>query len=288
MKHLRYTAADEVESKPENQLFSYWLLIAFFLLVVGSLIYLFPGNSLIKTLINQEYLSEADYRYSILLLAANNKNLISYTKINENPSAVIKQFEAMSRAQNLEVRWLNYIVLKNILYQEKISKPVKLQATQVLVSYLNSFKTAPTSMQQDIQLAVDSLAIDKAPLALYFYEQVIRKNPQQNVYFYAKIGQTALWAKQCVKSANYYLIAQEKSAMLVDKRYFYILALKILFECNEFDLAIELAEKHINGLRDDALTYQLLTELAIKANQPAKAQQFVLKLLQLKANTNKP
>lgn len=52
-----------------------------------------------------------------------------------------------------------------------------------------------------------------------------------------------------------------------DKRYFYFQALKTLFQCNQSTLAIQLADKNIDGLRDDIQTWQTLIDFAIKANQ---------------------
>lgn len=277
--HLRYTVPDG--STPEKQLFSYGLVIFIFLLLLAALIFFFPGKSLIKTLINQDYISDVDYRYSILLLTRDRKSPISYSNIKKNPSAALTQLDAMLTNQNSDSIWLQYTILKTILYQPKLSPQLKEQAVQVLSSYLNRFKTIKTSFKQNVKLAKDALSINQAPLALYFYEAALAIDPKQDLNFYVKVAQTALWANECIKSSDYYFVAQDKSEMISDKRYFFILALKILFECNQFDYALAAAEKHIESLREDALTFQLLTELAIKADEPAKAQEFVLKLLQL-------
>jgi len=285
MGHLRYTALDEVEYETGKPLFSNGLLTVLFLLVIAVLIALFPGNSLINMLINQNYISEVDYRYTILL--SSNTNPITYAKINENPSEVVNQLATGFKDQNTQSIWFNYIILKTILYKAATSKQLKRDAIKVMRQYLTAFQSIPITFKQDIELAEDALTINQSSTALFFYEQAIMKDPDQTKYFYAKVAKTALWAKQCVKSSKYYFNAQDRSALITDKRYFFIMALRVLFQCNQFELAIKSAEQHIDGLSEDPLTYQLLTELAIKANEPSNAMKFVLKLLQLQSDQKK-
>ncbi|VEG90297.1 hypothetical protein [Legionella spiritensis] len=282
MEHLRYIVPDELHIKHEKRLMSYWLLASFFLLVSGCLVYLFPGQSLILTLTHQEYISEVDVGYSILLLNRDGGTPITFREIKRHPSVIIKQLEDDLIDPDLNHLWAQYIILKMIAYAPEVDKKLKRQANRVLLDYLKTFQKKQTTFNQDIVLVRDALAINNAGMALYFYERALAKNPEQDMYFYAHVGETALWAQQCIKSAHYYFIAQDKAATINDKRYFYILAVKILFECEKYDLALSAIDKHIDGLIDDELTYQLLTDMAIRANKPEKAQDFLLKLLQLK------
>ncbi|CDZ78067.1 hypothetical protein BN59_02364 [Legionella massiliensis] len=284
MEHLRYTATDQKHKKPDKALFSYQFIAFAFLLVLALLLYLFPGKALFNNLIEQSYISEADFRYSILLL-----NSDGYNEIVENPAAIIKQFNDDADKQDSESLWLQYIILKYISYQPKLPKEIKLQAEQALAHYLSILQTIPTTVDEEFILARDALAVDQAPLALNFYQQIIEKNPKQDIEFYVQAARVALWAKQCVQSADYYFMAQSMAKTVDDKRYLFITAIKLLFECNKYEEAITAAEKHIDGLQSDQLTYQILTELAVRADKPAKAQDFVLRLLQLRsgiANSN--
>src|SRR6185312_13463605 len=109
---------------------------------------------------------------------------------------------------------------------------------KAMLDYFQIFQKAPNTMTQLTLLAQDALAADSAQDALYFYELVIDKDPNQSVYFYTKAAQAALWAKQCKKSADFYFSAQHRASVLNDQRYLYIKALKTLFGCEEYDLAL--------------------------------------------------
>jgi hypothetical protein len=283
VEHLRYSAIIDSVKKEESRVFPYWLIVLLFLLVLGCLIYLFPGKTLLNTLVNQEYISDADFRYSLLLVKASGDNTINYSNIEKSPTIAINALSVISPHESPELIWLKYIILKNILFKHQSNKEVKLKAIAAINQYLIYFRNTPLSAAQYIQLAEDSLAINNSLVALSLYEKAMHKGYfTENVHFYEKIARTAVWAKQCIPSAEYYFISQGKVKSIEDKRYFFIAGLKVLFQCNQYDLAMKMAEKHIDGLRNDPLTYQLLTDLAIKANQPVKAQEFVLKLLQLR------
>ena len=250
------------------------------LVISMLLVVLFPGQNLINALSRQQYISDVDFRYSVLLLDEDIE--LNAEQIKKNPEQVLSKLILSTNEQDASKNWLKYIILKTIAYQPDLNERTKAVAFARLKNYLITFKGQALTAEQNTHLAEDALAIDQAPLALFFYEQAVKTNPNQSVYFYAKAGQTAMWAKQCVKSATYYFTAQKLTESIQDKRYFFILALKTLFQCNEYDLAIQLAEKHLGTLSQDTQTYQLLTELALKANQTEKAQFFVLKLLELK------
>jgi len=257
-------------------------MILFVLFITGLLLILFPGNDLKTLLINQRYIHDTGFRYSILLLAKDNNLPINMEKIKKEPLRVINELQLSDTSENNEDLWLKYIVLKTIAYEPRENKMITLKAEKAVNQYLDYFKTIPTSASQDSQLAQDALAIDRPPLALWFYQRAISKEPNQDMQFYIKAAQTALWAEECKQSADYYFSAQHKAKTINDKRYLFIQAVNLLIGCNYYDLAIQSAEKNLDVLKQDPLTYQLLTDLALKADKPEKAKVFILKLLQIK------
>lgn len=287
LAHLRYTARDELKPRPAKRLLSPWAIFFFCVMVLALLVNLYPGQALIDSLVNQDYISDVDYHYSVLLGAKHSSNAINYHQIEEEPISALHALNKLAFDQDRKMIWIYFLIVKTILFETRDVR-VKQEATQTMIKYLTVLKNRPGNFNQEMLLARDSLAINQPSMALDFYERALVLNPNQDVHFYVKVAQTALWAKQCVKSADYYFIAQDKSILIDDKRYFYILALRLLFECNEYQYALVSAEKHIDGLRHDTLTYQLLTNLAIRANEPAKAQEYVLKLLQLFSESQSP
>lgn len=282
MDNLRYSVPNESEVIAPRQLFSYPMCGLIFLAVVAVLVALFPGQRLIHALGEQAYISDVELRYSLLLLARSSEQAIRHKDIKKQPAVVLGILGQGLEKSTTEMLWVKYIVLKTIFYEPKLPKEVKAEAITVMKKFLDELMTRPRTISQNKLLAADALSIDNSAMALVFYEQILKEQPNQSIYFYARVAATALWAKQCTKSAEYYFMAQQRSVTLDDKRYFFIKALKGLFQCNEYELALQLAAKNIDGLKHDALTYQILTDLAIKADKPAKAKDFVLKLLELR------
>lgn len=286
MGHLRYGVTNKQYGATESELFSWWMVSLAFIIVILSLVAVFPARSLVHTLLNQDYISEVDLYYSLLI--NKNHNGVSYADIQNNPLMVINKLDANTtqttnnNAQRLQSLWFDYIILRVISYNPKFKKDIIQKANEGMLRYFEVFKQQTTSDEQLQQLAHDALAIDNAAYALYFYEQLIARNPNRSVVFYSEVAKVALWAKQCVKSADYYFISQHKTTVLKDKRYFYFQALKTLFQCNQSTLAMELADKNIDGLSDDIETWQTLIDFAIKADKPAIAQQYLFRFLQLK------
>jgi len=284
--HLRYAATKGRETKSYYRFFSYRIFLMLIASVTFILVFLFPGQSMINTLVNQGYISDVDFRYSLLFLAQSGSSSIKYTDIKKNPLQVIHKLEQaltqFKQTKNLNNLWLNYIVLKVMAFDITLPKAATQQANAVMNSYFANFKTLDNSEQQLKQLAEDALAINQSSDALYFYEQILARNSEQPLYFYSRVAQVALWAKQCERSSELYFIAQHKALAISDKRYLYFTALQILVQCDKAPLAMYMAQQNIDGLNNDLQTYQMLVDIAIKANQVKIAQQYMLKLLELK------
>lgn len=286
MEHLRYNALDKFKYTAQVKLFGYWKILLSLLFVVVVLAYLFPKKSLVETLINQPYISEVDFYYSLLLMQKDSGHQFDYNDIFNHSAEVITQLKSFITHYKAEEAtndlWFNYIVIRVMASMPKMSQTIKNQAADVMVLYLKVFEKIVDSPQQLRQLGEDALSVHQQVIAFYFYEKFVALDSKQPVQVYARAGEIALWAKYCEKSANYYLLAQHHSTSVEDKRYFYFKALNILVQCDKSARAIELAEQHIqDGLENDALTFQLLVDLAIMANQTAKAQEFLMRYLQL-------
>ena len=282
MERLRYSATDSNKIQEQGPLFSYWMIFTVLCAVIFIFYFLFPGKTLVNTLLHQATISEVDLSYS-LLLRKNNEG-ITITKINKDPLEVIQKLQQSLQDSNqtMDDLWFNYIILRAIAYNPQQSTAIRQQAIASMLLYFDVFKQLDYSEQQIDQSARDAVAIEKAPYALYFYEKLISLNPERSAAFYLNTAKVALWANQCVKSADYYFITQHKSVSIADKRLYYLHALKILFQCEQSALAISLADKNLDGLSDDIPTYQALIDLAIKGDQPAVAQKYLFQLLLLK------
>lgn len=289
MAQLRYNVTSEVKVEFDYhfRIFSALTFVTIIVSIVLILVLLFPGKQLLTALVNQNYISEVDYFYSLLLRKQSDPDALTYPAIQRDPSRAFEQLNQLLpqlvASNNLDQLWINYIILKSITFNSSLPKPLKIEGKQIMMNYLNQFKTLNNSNQQLMQLGDDSLAIEQSPIALFFYEQLLERNKNEPLYFYTRVAEVALWAKECNKSADLYFYAMDRSTSMVDKRFFYFAALKTLLQCDKSQLAVDLAEKHIDGLKDDIQTYELLVQLAIQADKPNIAEQFMIRLLELKS-----
>lgn len=281
MEHSRYSAKGEIQTSPQYSFYSHALLLGFILASIVAIIFIFPGNALVNTLLNQES-GEVDFRYSLVILQKTTNTALNYEKILKNPIQAIQELEANRIAMDKNL-WFYYIILRGVVFFPKLSAEAKLVAQQEVIKYLDTFSKQTLTEAQNTQLAKDAVAINKSTMALIFYERVLAQNPNQPIYFYTNIAKTALWAKQCEKSANYFFIGQDKVDNLKDKRFFYFSALNALTSCDKPKGAIELAIKHLDGLSEDIETYQRLINFAIASDKPEKARDFMFKMMELKA-----
>lgn len=230
--------------------------------------------------------SEVEYRYSALMMPDYPGITLTPDVLENNPAQAVKQLNSIPArfANNDSVKeiWLSYIVLRTLTLSAELPDKVKREAVIGMKEYFNYFEKIPElNIHQLKVLARDALAIGSSDWAMVFYDQIIKNHPEQSSLFYGEMVKAATWAKQCEKSAEMAFIAKGKALSLEDKRYFFFLAIKSLFQCDRYELGMKLAQENLQDLTDDAITYQLLIEYAIKAGDPKLANQFLLKLLEL-------
>lgn len=117
-------------------------------------------------------------------------------------------------------------------------------------------------------------------LALYLYS-----GQKQPLTIYREAIKAAMASHHYEKAAGLAFKAEHQAQPIEDKRYFFFLALDALLKNKQYDLAMQLALKNLEPLQNDVLTYQLLTEYALKAGHPQLAQKLVLRLLALQGIT---
>lgn len=286
MQHLRYTAPKQVSEKKKYKLFSYVQLLAFFIICIAVLIYLFPGNSLQNALLSESDISNTDLYYSMSLLKRNANEAELYNLMVKNKSQAIvyldNQRVKLAGQHQFNPLWLNYIVLRSIYFSPLSDSNLKQQAIPIMMNFMMTFKEETPSENENKILAKDALAMNQTPLALFFFERVVQANPNQPMAFYVEMAKTASWAKQCERSADLYFIAQHKAKQLDDIRYLFFSALNALLACNKPKQALELGLQHIDGLSEDSDTYKKLTQVALLANEPAQARDLMLKLIKIR------
>lgn len=286
MDTSRYSAIKGFKARKSMQFFSWANVLLFIACVIFLAYLLFPGMQLIQTLVSEDYLSEVDYRYSVLMLKENKIVTLSSKIIRNQPELAIQQLNDLllhkahdTSSANL---WLSYVVIRTLALTPETRQQVREQGLEAMKDFFSFYSTNQQLNSGQLKiLARDALEINSAKWALVFFDRIVKNFPEQSMTFYGEAAKTSTWVHQCEKSADYAFKAKDKANTIEDKRYFYFLAIQSLFQCGQYDLAMTLAEKNIDGLTRDITTYQLLTEDALKAGKPELANQYLMKLLVL-------
>lgn len=293
MEKSRYSAVRGFAKRDRVSFFPTRNLLVFIWSIFMLAYWLFPGQQLANYLMNMDNVSEVEFRYSALMMPTYPGLILTPDVIENDPSQAVEQLNSIPGrfANNYSAKgiWLSYIVLRTLTLSTELPAQVKREALVGMKEYFKYFeKISELNINQLKILARDALAIQSSEWAMVFYERIVKIYPEQPVFFYGEMVKAATWAKQCEKSAEMAFIAKGKALNIEDKRYFFILAIKTLFQCDKYGLGMKLAQENLKDLTEDTMTYQLLIEYAIKAGDPKLANQFLLKLLELQGFSKKP
>jgi hypothetical protein len=288
----RYSAIRGFEKRKTICFFPIKNLIVFILSVLFLAYLLFPGQQLLGTLLSMDNLSQVEYRYTMLIMPDYPGLSINPELLQKNPDQAVKQLAKIpggfAKDYSTKDIWLSYIALRTLTLSTDLPDKVKAEGKAGMKEYFKYFEKAANLNSQQLKvLARDSLAIESSDWAMIFYDRIVKVYPDQSALFYGEMVKAATWDKQCVKSADMALLAKQKASTIEDKRYFFFLAIRSLFQCDQYDLGMKFAQENLQDLTEDVTTYQLLIEYAIKAGDPKLANQFLLKLLELQGFSKK-
>ncbi|KTD76285.1 hypothetical protein [Legionella waltersii] len=292
MDKSRYSAISGFEKRKLTPFFPIKYLIVFITSVLFLAYLLFPGQQLLGTLLSMDNLSQVEYRYTMLIMPDYPGLTINPELLEKNPNEAVKRLKAIPERFTKEYSskeiWLSYIALRTLTLSSDLPDKVKVEGKAGIKEYFKYFEKVPDLNSQQLKiLARDALAIESSDWAMVFYDRIVKVYPDQSALFYGEMVKAATWDNQCVKSADMALIAKQKANSTEDKRYFFFLAIRSLFQCDQYALGMKLAQENLQDLSEDVTTYQLLIEYAIKAGDPKLANQFLLKLLELQGFSKK-
>lgn len=234
-----------------------------------------------------DYLTLVDAEYSLDVLHALNNTSLNREQLRQQPLQALDLIaQALQDEQGkTDILWLYYIILRPLALSKSYPISVRAEGKRIFESYVKMFASDFAIRENQLKiLAQDALATGSPSMAVVFYQRVLTVNSGQTVAFYGDAVRTALWANLCLPTSKLAFAAQERASKKADKRYFFFMGIQSLFQCSQFSEGMQAAQEHLGDLQNDALTYQLLAEYAIKANRPDLASRYITKSLELRSD----
>ena len=131
------------------------------------------------------------------------------------------------------------------------------------------------------QLAQSALKAGHQNLARSIYERLGQQSEPYTEEWYAKAAELALGQGDYQKAADLYFSAQRQSTSRSKQRTYYLAALRTLQSGNFLKEALQQANAHIGGLKNDESTLFFLVSLGRAAGDGAFAEKYVKDLLRV-------
>ena len=152
-----------------------------------------------------------------------------------------------------------------------------------LVAGLQERLTQPWSTPDLLLFARKATALEQLPLAQRFHGLIRFDADGDRAPWFEEAVRTAIWAQDYVGAATLHQRAMALHPTVERKRWHLREALRILQSGNLLGQALTLAQSHADIVSDDRALLDYLTRLALAANQPAVAEGYARRLLQMSA-----
>mgnify|MGYP000290546726 CR=1 FL=1 len=281
----------------ENLLTSFfplWQVITFVGVVSLLLFFLFPQHLLEKTLgytnpspavLNYLQAFKTKYPQNIQISLATIEqeiNLGLIKRAREN-IALLRKNAATTDVLN-QARWLDYLIVRYKAYHTKLNTSRRIMYLQQLRQMLVGLKDVPLKPEQLQILAVDSLNVAQATIALKIYNHLYEINALKTPEEFALGGNIAMQNNMHLDSAKFYRAAYERASNNLDKRKYALEVLKVLWAGNFVQEALSFAKELPDAVIDDRDTLAYLSRLALAANRADLAEKYALRALLINAN----
>jgi len=218
-----------------------------------------------------------DPTYRILL--ANQELSIGNIEIAEN---LIKPYYTAKPANKnqWQAMLVEYSIIRTKAYALKNKDPNRIQLEERLRQLNIELSHSPyLNTDEILLLANDAISLDLVDAGVNMYLRLAKLPSSIPASNFAKAGKYALYTSNYKASAELYFTAQDRTSSLDMKREYFINAIKSLHEGNLDNEALEAAKKHIGNLDHDKATLEYMANIAIAADRPDIALQYVNHML---------
>lgn len=300
-----------------RKVFSGWGILFFSIVSFAVLFLIFPQKLLVRRIVQEQHPSPLTIAYLKDLIAKNPENnnyKISLAKIELKMGHLRKAHRLiepyllhpmdfkLSQGEQKNLHLLHYRLIRIKTFKLSPKDSQRSQFEKLLEQKLEFMQNMNNlNARQAAYLGRDALALNQPHLAIKFYQIVLdraeachlrKKNAMQatchqmlSVHSYERAAQSAMYVSQYEMSAKFYLLARDQSKGIDLQRKFFIKAVKSLQSSGDVKKALLFAQQNINELREDPATLRYLVRIALKANRPKLAEQYIVLLLKQSGNT---
>ncbi|MBK7050191.1 MAG: hypothetical protein KBF98_05195 [Rhodoferax sp.] len=270
---------------PRLILASNWQLALVALLVLALLFLIFPRQTLVQKLYEQESLDELTQSYIQNLYRADRKNAdigILLTRAQQD-SLDIKTLEdrllASVDADDTRQRTNSRIMLARA-YEKALTgnpgEPERQRLTAQLTAILEKVSVEPISASMSRFFAGAAFDLRLPHLGLVFLAQVGDEEPIKTLEQY---GKKWLGQGDYEVAAQYFLMARDQTADPDEARRLFQRGIGSLMAASRFKQAMQASDTHLGNLSGDAATLRYLVRTAQAAGEPVRAADYAHRLV---------
>lgn len=288
--HFNYDAKYEISERlrfaPPLHIIGFCLLISF------TLVAFFPKDTLLRQVASTDKASQltADYlsnivsayptKYRLRLALIEQHVLLGQYDLADSELKSLLDSNAKKAVKD-KGHWLSYEITKARMYAS--TKPtLRQQYRQQLITDIKSMTQANLTPSQLLQLATDAQSLNDQELLRQLYSRLAELRRHQNPKWYQRSAQIALGIGDYTNAADFYFLAMRHSQSLADKRQNFQAAIGSLQQGNKIQVALMQARQHIGPLAKDTSTLLFMTRIAMSANKPKLAEQYISRALKLR------
>lgn len=279
--------------KPKSRIFNWWLVLIFLGLLLGLFLLLYPEKRWIASLTESKTPSPLALTYlqNMVALQPNNADLKIALAQQELGAGHLNDAQAIITAYltpipysaaQWKALWIYYQIIRIKAYALQPNNPQRQNYTAIIKSFIPLLVQSNylTNADRDL-LAQDALSFNQVKMGISLYKINTRLNSNRPASYFIHAAKVSLFVSDYQTSADFYLLAMQKSKHLTQKRDNFIAALKSLMSGDLYSQAIDFIQENIDGLSGDDTTILFITNMALAAGKPAVAEKYIKQIIHL-------
>ena len=262
-----------------------WHLGLVAVLILALLVLIFPRNTLVEKLYQQESLDELTLSYIQNLYRADTKNadaaiLLTKAQQSELGIAVMElRLLPVLGAGDMRQRTQAWLMLSDAYEAALAAHPNAIERARLTAQWTDMLQKASKEQLTEPlarRFASAAFQLSVPNLGVTFLESIKDGNAFKTLEQYA---QEALGEGEYGLASEYFLIARDRASNLDDARRLLQQGIGTLMAGGQFTQAMRAADRHLGNLSDDTTTLRYLARTAQAAGEPAQAARYARRLV---------
>ena len=240
-----------------------------------------PTNELTEAYLINLLRTDANNPQLRLVLARNQLQAGLYDRVRETLAPALGVHDTHTRQEAIWLLWQSEETRYRRLPADSPQRPEVLRSLRIQLAEIAGEEWNDSFLAE---IAREALALGDTRLGLSILTRLANRGEGQGAHWYAEAAQGALAGGEYRAAAEFYLIAGERSALFVEQRRNFLLAMRTMQSGNRIPEALEMAERQLarnTALANDGEILELLVRFARAARRPDLADKYARRLLRL-------